>query len=128
MNLQTFHQTFESYLSSNYSLTDIAYDNTPYTPTKGTPYVYPTLTNSKSTSVIIGTGSKTRYEGKLRFYIYTPLRSGTRESYKIADTLIALFERNRIAPELTTRQAQYYPSNPVGEFHRLVVEIPYILN
>ena len=128
MNLSTFHQTFESYLASNYTLTDIEYDNTPYTPTKGVPYVYPTVTNTSSRSVLKGVGSLTRYEGKLRFYIYTPLRSGTRESYTIADTLIDLLERNRIAPELTTRQAHYYPANPVGEFHRLVVEIPYILN
>ena len=128
MNLSTFHQTFETYLGANYSLTDIEWDNVPYTPTKGRSYIYPTLTNSKSLSVMKGDGSKTRYEGKLRFYIYTPLRSGTRESYTIADTLIALLERNRIAPELTTRQAQYYPANPVGEFYRLVVEIPYILN
>ena len=128
MNLSTFHQTFESYLSSNYSLTDIEFDNVPYTPTKGTSYIYPTVTNHKSQSIMSGSGSKTRYEGKLRFYVYTPLRTGSRESYIIADTLIDLLERNRIAPELTTRQANYYPANPVGEFHRLVVEIPYVLN
>ena len=128
MNLQTFHQTFETYLSSNYSLTDIEFENVPYTPTKGRPFIDPTIVNTKSLSIMSGDGSKTRYEGKLRFYVYTPLRSGSRESYIIADTLIDLLERNRIAPDLTTRQAQIYPANPVGEFHRLVVEIPYILN
>ncbi len=128
MTLLEFKIFFEEYLSDNYSLTDVQFDNVPYTPSKNTPYIYSQILNDRSFSVIKGDGTKTRHEGKLRFYIYTPLRSGTNKSYEIADTLIGLLERKRLSQEISTRAARPYPANNIGDFNRFVVEVPYILN
>lgn len=127
MNLADFSQAFEVYFSDNYNLTDIQFDNTPYTPDKDTPYVYCQIIPKTSITVIKGSNI-TRYEGDLRFYIYTPIGEGTRESFRIADNINELMERQRISTDLVTRSALPQPTGISGEHNRMVLNVSFALN
>jgi len=100
----------ETRLNSNWSTTAIAWDNVPYVPAPGTPWVKCQILPSDVNALEFGRDTLKAFTGIIDIGIFTPKSSGSATAREYADTLSALFDmvefginQSRIAESGDTR-------------------------
>lgn len=82
----------EGHLNAIPDLPNIAWENTPFNPTTGTPWLQPRFIPNNRTQRTMGTQFITRYDGLMMIHVHTPEGQGSSEAMSIAKTLVEAFE------------------------------------
>ena len=102
MSLATARRDIETRIQSNWATTPVAFDNAPYRPRAGTPWVRVHIFEEDVNRLNIGTPGYHRVVGLIVMSIYVPVETGTQVARGYADTLAALF-RDVVAANLAQR-------------------------
>lgn len=89
-NWKDLRESFEQRLRTNYSTTEIAWDNTIFTPPT-TSWIRATMIPTNTMNAALG-GLCVRYEGIFWIQVFVPLNSNTNEAYTIASEVSTIFE------------------------------------
>ena len=90
INWKTLREAFEQRLRDNYTTTEIAYDNTKFTPPT-TSWIRAVLLPVNTENAALG-GLCVRQEGIFWIQIFVPLNSNTDEAYTLAAEVSLIFE------------------------------------
>jgi len=119
----------EKRLSDNWTTTDIAFDNVPYSPTSANYIALFILPASATQNEIQGTNSQIRYVGVITIQIFTATDIGSATALGYADTLSALFRNAQFnygtSGTITTRQPQIQRVGVVSGRFQINLSVPY---
>ena len=85
----SINNAFTNRLSTNWSTTDVAWDNVPYESTEGQEWVRAVLLPVTTENAAMGTAKK--HYGIFWLQVFTPLNSGTGRGYELAEMLDGIF-------------------------------------
>jgi hypothetical protein len=88
-NWNEINNSFSGRLNTNWTATDIAWDNVPYSPVEGQEWVRATLIPTLSENAALGLAK--RNNGIFVIQIFTPLNEGSGRGYELAEMLDAIF-------------------------------------
>lgn len=121
----TTYATIEVHFEDNWTDTPVEYDNVPFTPIIGTPFVRLNVVWATNTPISIG--GLNRGTGIAYFQIHTPKGTGTIESAKIATKIAKIFTNKSINKvQFSTSTIQRI--GVVRSWYRLNVLIPFTVD
>ncbi len=93
-NINTVRQTFETYIKDKWSITEVAWDNVPFTAPEGCSWIRPALVIDDTANVNIGSlnNPRTRHQGQYVIQVFSPLNEGSGENTVVVDKLIKLLQ------------------------------------
>ncbi len=115
----------EGRLSDNWSTTAIAYDNVPYTPVAGTPYIRLTIHEVDSRQISMsGSTNCHRVTGIINIMIFVATGTGTKTAKQYADTISGIF-RNADFSDILCRSPRVIRVGDIGEWFQYTVLIDF---
>ncbi len=119
---ETTYTAIETRLQSNWADTPIDFDNTPYTPVRGTPFIR--LQVEWATTSNISIGGLQRGEGLVYISVFVPTDGGSRQASVLADKLFTIFSNQQDG------NVKYYAPylqrvGQVQEFYQINVLVPF---
>lgn len=90
------HSAFVTKLQAFTGLPSVAWENVPFTPATGTPYLKPALLPGEPTQAEIGTSGANRHTGIYQISIYYPTGLGVSGLNTLRDGLINHFKRGTV--------------------------------
>ena len=99
-SFQQVRQYIEDRLSSNWTATDIAFDNVDYTPNAATAFVNLIIEDSNSRQITYNANENAthRYEGWVMVFVNVPLKTGTNTARGYADSIADIFRNAQFSP------------------------------
>jgi len=91
MSYETEREDIETRLNTNWTTTDIAWDNVPYIPTPGTAWIRCTILPGGAEGLSFGSDTDIEYSGIIDLGIFVPKDTGNNTARQYADTLAAIF-------------------------------------
>ncbi|MDX1699246.1 MAG: phage tail terminator-like protein [Melioribacteraceae bacterium] len=102
-NLDTIRKTFDSYLSDNWNVNYITWDNTERPLTQDVEWIRPFLSVENSENVTIGgyVGNyRIRHTGTYIIQVFTPINKGIGDINRTVDELFKLFNNKTLHPDI----------------------------
>ena len=99
-SFQQVRQYIEDRLSSNWTATDIAFDNVDYTPDAATAFVNLIIEDSDSRQITYNANENAthRYKGWVMVFVNVPLKTGTNTARGYADSIADIFRNAQFSP------------------------------
>jgi hypothetical protein len=99
-SFQQVRQYIEDRLSSNWSATDVAFDNIDYTPNASTAFINLIIEDSDSRQITYNANENAthRYEGWVMVFVNVPLKTGTNTARGYADSIADIFRNAQFSP------------------------------
>ena len=104
MSFATARRDIEKRLTDNWITTAIAYENVPFKPVAGTPWVKLRILENTVNRINVGNPGIHRATGLIAVEIYTKLNEGSNTGRGYADTIAAIF-RDQQFGGITCREA-----------------------
>jgi len=114
----------ESRLNTGWTTTAIAYDNVPYIPTPGTPWIRCTILPGSVDALEFGRDALKEHSGIIDIGIFTPRNTGSATGRGYADTLSALFDMAEFGT-IDCEEAELQNLGIDEDWYHLSVSIPY---
>lgn len=118
-----------TYFQDNYSETPVEFENIKFDDAaKKNPFVSFTIRMTNGRSVIRGNGASVRYSGVIFIDVRTPIMTGTKRAYEIADIVADIMHNKRInylGESLVTEASEVERAVTNDEYYMLPVTIPF---
>lgn len=124
MSFATARRDIEKRLDSNWALTQIAYDNVPFTPPKDQSWVSLRIFEDDVRRVNIGNPGVHRVSGTISISLYAPENTGTKEIRENADLLADIF-RDKQFNGITCREASLSTGILKDGWYMMILSIPF---
>ena len=124
MSVDFIRQSIETRLNGNWTDTPIAYENTPFTPEKGEPFIAPYILTGEGEQASLGSVAVNRWYGLLDIALFVPLDSGTKRAMELVDQLIKLFYHYEVGG-LTFLTGSWERLGQDDNWYRYSVSIPF---
>ena len=111
---QDIRENIEYQLNSNWSMTDISWDNVPYKPKSEVPFIRPLIDEVAANQVSMGSSPCHRIIGLIHILIMVPVGTGTHTARGYADSLSDIF-RNASFGGITCRSPRIARVGDIGE-------------
>jgi len=111
-------------MATNWSATDVAYNNVDYVPGNGPWVRFTVLTGNGETLGLQGSTVYVRDRGLVSLQVFVKDATGTSEAFGIVDSFLALFEHSRFYGILTYTGSVQVIGNNNG-WHQTNVTIPF---
>ena len=132
MSFEDERHAIEERFKSNYSSTEVKYENVPFTQPDEESWVALTILSGGGQNNSIGTGMSSRLErfsGIIQIDIHTPEDGGTKPARNLADTIAAIFDNVQFnqgnSGTITTRVPSFSTLGITKGWHHSVVSVPY---
>lgn len=117
---QDIREAIETRFSTNYTDTDISWDNVVYAPSSETPFVRLIINEVDSFQVSMSTTPCHRFTGIIHALIMVPVGTGTNAVRGYADTIADIF-RNATFDGVHCKTPRIVRIGDVGEYYQLSV-------
>jgi len=115
---QDIRAAIETRFSTNWTATDISWDNVDYDPKPETAFVRLMINETDSFQVSMSTTPCHRFTGIIHITIMVPVGTGTNTARGYADAAAAIF-RNADFSGINCRSPRIVRVGDVGEFHQI---------
>ena len=127
-NIDIIRIALETRLGTLSGLPDVAYQNTKYEPTRGTPYIRPTLmVGTGGLPVNVGQDSSLLWTGIYQIDIFRPKGEGTGDGYDLATNIQTHFKNATILTEsgqqVRIRHSQVRTGKEDGDWYKIPVDV-----
>lgn len=121
---EDIRKAIEVQLKSNWTTTDIAWDNVIYTPIARTAYIKLRISYSSVNQVSGGQTPLFRAYGQVTVEVYVPVETGTNTIRGYADSLTTIFE-NKAVSDVQFLATYINRIGDIGEYYQLNVITPF---
>ena len=130
MSFSDERQAIESRLDNGFSAVPIKYENVPFDPPKGSPYIALTILSGNGINASIGTDRPLlRHAGIIQLDIFVPEDTGTEVARTHADSLDTLFKNVQFSAGssgLITTRVPFYTTLGIEQgWYRAVLSVAY---
>ena len=119
---QDIRAAIETRFSTNWTATDISWDNVPYDPKPETPFVRLLINEVDSFQVSMATAPCHRFTGLIHILVMVPVGTGTHTARGYADSIADIF-RNASFSNINCRTPRIVRVGDVGEYFQYSVLI-----
>lgn len=128
MSFEALTRVIETRFNSNYTSTPVAYENVPFTPPKGLPWVRLTVINGESvTQGITGSTPLVRDTGLIAITVFVPENSGTQAAKALVDVAKTVYEHTPFSG-IVALTASVAPAGNFDGWHQTNITIPFRRN
>ena len=115
---QDIREAIETRFSTNWTATDVSWDNVSYTPDSETAFVRLMINEVDSFQVSMATAPCHRFTGIIHIQVMVPVGTGTNIARGYADSISAIF-RNAVFDDIHCRTPRIVRVGDIGEHYQI---------
>ncbi len=124
MGFEALRESIETRMADNWSTTEVAYENVPFTPPAG-PWVRLQINLGEGGSMgILGSAVTVRDQGVISLQVFVPEGQGSKAANDLVDALITIYEHQRF-DGITTYTASPRAAGITNGWHQTNITIPF---
>lgn len=125
MSFDALRETLESTMSSQWTMTPVAYENVRFDMPSTAWVMFTVICGEGRPYGINGANKYARDHGLISCQVYVPENTGTKQSKQLVDAFIAIFEQAAFAGDINTDIASVKNIGAADGWHQTSVTIPY---